>query len=285
MHPPGFVPCRKEQCARDWVIPASLGCRVSFVILLTGASRVLALASLCYHLQQHCTPCAVHQVVAYIQGWPVRACFFVALLTIVAPQGARYNASTDTIRSRLRMLDAEPDVVILTYCSWRGLSTSGEEVWFSSSQDGNCEAERKRADMAEFEFSKLLLHSAFCAILAGEGAHSYRLFEAMSAGCIPVVRMLCSCVTVSSSRLLPQVIGVDAVAALPFATVIEWPKIAVLQPATSHAALKALPAKLRAIPIDRRYVIVLLLREVASRLKVVPDARWRTGACALSNAT
>lgn len=49
-----------------------------------------------------------------------------------------------------------------------------------------------------------------------------------------------------------QVLGLDAVASLPLAGVIDWESMAVLHSDTSSAGLRALETRLRAIPASVR---------------------------------
>ena len=78
-----------------------------------------------------------------------------------------------------------------------------------------------------YDFETLMLRSRFAAVLPGEGTHSYRLYEALQAGSIPV--------------LLGR-------SARPLDGLIKWEDIAVLQEDTSALALQYLEARLRLIP-------------------------------------
>jgi len=78
-----------------------------------------------------------------------------------------------------------------------------------------------------YDFETLMLRSRFAAVLPGEGTHSYRLYEALQAGSIPVLLG-------RSSR--------------PLDGLIKWEDIAVLQEDTSALALQYLEARLRLIP-------------------------------------
>jgi hypothetical protein len=78
-----------------------------------------------------------------------------------------------------------------------------------------------------YDFETLMLRSRFAAVLPGEGTHSYRLYEALQAGSIPV--------------LLGR-------SARPLDGLIKWDDIAILQEDTSALALQYLEARLRLIP-------------------------------------
>jgi len=78
-----------------------------------------------------------------------------------------------------------------------------------------------------YDFETLMLRSRFAAVLPGEGTHSYRLYEALQAGSIPV--------------LLGR-------SARPLEGLIKWDEIAILQEDTSALALQYLEARLRLIP-------------------------------------
>jgi hypothetical protein len=80
-----------------------------------------------------------------------------------------------------------------------------------------------------YDFETLMLRSRFAAVLPGEGTHSYRLYEALQAGSIPV--------------LLGR-------SARPLEGLIKWEEIAILQKDTSALALQFLEARLRLIPIN-----------------------------------
>jgi hypothetical protein len=80
-----------------------------------------------------------------------------------------------------------------------------------------------------YDFETLMLRSRFAAVLPGEGTHSYRLYEALQAGSIPV--------------LLGR-------SARPLEGLIKWEEIAILQEDTSALALRFLEARLRLIPVN-----------------------------------
>lgn len=71
---------------------------------------------------------------------------------------------------------------------------------YYAATDSDCAAEDAAAQAASFD--DLMLSSQFGLVVEGEGSHSYRLYEVMAAGAIPVV------------------IGEDAVAALPLQEVV-----------------------------------------------------------------
>ena len=75
------------------------------------------------------------------------------------------------------------------------------------------------AQAASYDYDSLLLDSKFAAVIAGEGTHSYRLYEALQAGAVPVV------------------LGDTP---LPFSHIIPWEKIAVIQPDVSREGLQVL---------------------------------------------
>jgi hypothetical protein len=74
-----------------------------------------------------------------------------------------------------------------------------------------------------------MLSSRFAAILPGEGTHSYRLYEALQAGAIPVL------------------LGLSA---RPLEPLVDWPSIAVVHEDTSAAGLEYLAARLRLLPAE-----------------------------------
>jgi hypothetical protein len=80
-----------------------------------------------------------------------------------------------------------------------------------------------------YDFETLMLRSRFAAVLPGEGTHSYRLYEALQAGSIPVLLGRC---------------------ARPLEGLIKWEEIAILQEDASALALQFLEARLRLIPIN-----------------------------------
>lgn len=107
-----------------------------------------------------------------------------------ACQGARYRESLTPVRTSLRALDNDHDILIVTYCGWPGQLPSGDEVWYTSMDDADCVHDTRRAHSTNetLDYEALLLRSRFAAVVVGEGAHSYRLYEAMAAGAVPVVR-------------------------------------------------------------------------------------------------
>jgi len=98
------------------------------------------------------------------------------------------------------------------------------------------------------DFETLMLRSRFAAILPGEGTHSYRLYEALQAGSIPV--------------LLGR-------SARPLDGLIKWDDIAILQEDTSALALQYLEARLRLIPTST-------LTIMQKRGRIVFDAHFST---------
>jgi hypothetical protein len=133
-------------------------------------------------------------------------------------------------------------------------------VNISSSRAPECAT--LHAEAAAADYDALLLGSRFAFVLPGEGTHSYRLYEAMQAGAVPVV-------------LGPS--------ALPLPELINWDAIAVRQEDTSEHGMAALVRRLRAMPADRvqalqdagRLVFESHLRDLPTQL----EATW--GALAL----
>jgi hypothetical protein len=80
------------------------------------------------------------------------------------------------------------------------------------------------ADAAKYDFDELLLDSKFTVVLPGEGTHSYRLYEALQAGSIPIV------------------LGESL---LPLEHLIDWTRIAVIQRDASPRGIQALIDALR----------------------------------------
>jgi len=99
-----------------------------------------------------------------------------------------------------------------------------------------------------YDFETLMLRSRFAAVLPGEGTHSYRLYEALQAGSIPV--------------LLGR-------SARPLDGLIKWDEIAILQEDTSALALQYLEARLRLIPTST-------LTIMQKRGKIVFEAHFST---------
>jgi len=99
-----------------------------------------------------------------------------------------------------------------------------------------------------YDFETLMLRSRFSAVLPGEGTHSYRLYEALQAGSIPV--------------LLGR-------SARPLDGLIKWDDIAILQEDTSALALRYLEARLRLIPTST-------LTTMQRRGRIVFEAHFST---------
>lgn len=106
-----------------------------------------------------------------------------------------------------------------------------------------------------FDFETLMLRSRFAAVLPGEGTHSYRLYEALQAGSIPV--------------LLGR-------SARPLDGLIKWEDIAILQEDTSALALQYLEARLRLIPTST-------LTMMQRRGRIVFDAHFSTLSAQMSS--
>lgn len=100
----------------------------------------------------------------------------------------------------------------------------------TSSRAPECAQLHAEAAAADYEYDALLLRSRFAFVPPGEGTHSYRLYEALQAGAVPVL-------------LGPS--------ALPLPELINWDAISVRQEDTSERALAALVRRLRAIPPER----------------------------------
>jgi hypothetical protein len=139
-------------------------------------------------------------------------------------------------RDRLAALHNGVDVIVALTCTFPAVSctcvnvthTSGcppaEPTVTRTSSGAGCNEMDAQAE--EWEFEELLLQARFTAVLPGEGSHSYRLYEALQAGAIPVV------------------LGESA---LPLEHLLPWGDFAVVQRDVTPAALAQLPARLRAI--------------------------------------
>jgi hypothetical protein len=134
------------------------------------------------------------------------------------------------IRHYLRDLHNGRDVIMALTCSAMSVSCGPDkkpqlsvtmEAPYCSALD---------AEAARFPFDDLMLNSRFVAVVPGEGSHSYRLYEALGAGAIPVM------------------IGESA---LPLSEIIAWEDIAIIQRDASPAALEDLVQRLRTIPASR----------------------------------
>ena len=90
-------------------------------------------------------------------------------------------------------------------------------------------AEWTREANMRWDYDELMLNSRFAAVLPGEGTHSYRLYEALQAGAIPVL------------------LGASA---RPLEPLINWADIAVIQEDVSPAGLEYLAARLRLLPAE-----------------------------------
>ncbi len=159
--------------------------------------------------------------------------------TLLSFKGARYDSFKYPAvydRERLRPLHNGRDIVIALYCSTvnnfcckEGGTDCGTPVNFAV--DDMCEADE--ANSRRYDYGHLLHSSTFCIVAPGAGYHSYRLYEVLQAGCIPVV------------------VGDSA---LPFegvASPITWSRIAVRLDERKHS-LDELPALLHSITLKER---------------------------------
>lgn len=120
-------------------------------------------------------------------------------------------------RNRISSIHNGRDVLILVACHADG--------WLPV-VDGECDEQQRRLDTHSYE--ELLLNSMFSLVPEGTAPHSYRLFEVMQAGSIPVI--------VSDDFVLP----------LP--DLIDWRQISIHLPI---AEIERLPALLRSLPAER----------------------------------
>lgn len=151
-------------------------------------------------------------------------------------KGARYAEADElphlAVRSKIRGLHNGRDVIIATYCNWVAQDCiSGRTVTWHGAEDADCAAENARA--AQYDFNDLLQYTQYALVLAGEGTHSYRLYEALGAGAVPVV------------------LGA-AVQSLPFPQLIDWRQIAYVVEDDSAESVARLPVLLRSIPQNTR---------------------------------
>jgi len=112
--------------------------------------------------------------------------------------------------------------------AWRNASMS--TTFIGTERAAGAGASTEQAD-SSVDFDLLLHRSSFAAVVPGEGTHSYRLLEVLQAGAIPVV------------------IGASAT---PFADLIRWDRIGVVQRDSTHSALLELMERLRTMPLRFR---------------------------------
>lgn len=141
------------------------------------------------------------------------------------------------------------DIIIAVSCS--GLSpecsgptpASGQRPQQNISTASFPECYSLTTEARQYEYADLLLKSRFAAVVPGEGTHSYRLYEALQAGSIPVLLG-------SSAR--------------PFDGLIAWSSIAVVWTDTSPQGLKLLELTLRTL--SQSHQPMLQKMQVAGRL-------------------
>lgn len=155
--------------------------------------------------------------------------------TLAVFKGAKYDAHAghpSAARSALwEVAQAHSDVTVALTC-WQSASDCGslERRPLHSSSDSRCGTWQAEAESVDY--SELLLASRFAFVVAGEGAHSYRVLEALAHGSVPVVLRW---------------------AALPLSGPggVDWTRLAVLWQDTSVAGLGRLVEHLRRIPPRR----------------------------------
>ena len=128
-----------------------------------------------------------------------------------------------------------PDVRVVLTCAGEApacgaAGAGGARLRTTTSRDARCSEWEAEAVAPSADFAALLLAARFAAVAPGEGTHSYRLYEALQAGAVPVL------------------LG-DAAAHPPLANTLPWARAAVLQRDTSPEALAALLLRLRAAPL------------------------------------
>ena len=150
-------------------------------------------------------------------------------------KGALYDMPQDHHafpRLTLRSLHNGQDIVIALHC-WAlapdcaaaATSEASQPLRnYSTSSASQCAT--LTAEAANYDFESLMLRSRFSAVLPGEGTHSYRLYEALQAGAIPVL------------------IGASA---RPLEPLIKWSEVAIIHEDSSPLALQFLEAQLRLI--------------------------------------
>ena len=135
-----------------------------------------------------------------------------------------------SVRQRLAALHNERDVLIGLSCWTLSLPCSCrngahcEAVNASTSMDARCA--EWGATAASIDFETTMLKSRFALVAPGEGAHSYRLYEALQAGAIPVL------------------LGASAA---PLDELIDWDRAAVVHKDVTEVGLTALMDRLRRI--------------------------------------
>lgn len=154
------------------------------------------------------------------------------------------------VRETLAQVHNGDDVIIAVTCSSPAMSllpchfaTPGSTFATSTSEQGcpppkptvtttnpgDVRCAQWDAAAAAIDYDQLLLRAKFAAIAPGEGTHSYRLYEALQAGAIPVL------------------LG-DSVA--PLHHLLPWERFAVIQRDVSLPALRNLVTNLRGAPAD-----------------------------------
>ena len=157
---------------------------------------------------------------------------------LVSFKGARHDLPSmhpAHARNLLPRIHNGDDVIIATYCSFVTVDCHTNNTSVMASSQDKAYLQQCRGHTAasrDLEYLPLLLESQFTIIMPGEGTHSYRLLEAMSAGSIPV--------------LLGE-------SAAPFRDVIDWDAVAVVQRDVSVAGIEALPERLRRISMSERW--------------------------------
>lgn len=179
-------------------------------------------------------------------------------------KGALYDLPPShfaSVRNVLPALHDGADVIIATTC-WHVAPKCGCPVGSPDCGSLNVTTSRAHACAGAqayaggIDYDALMLNSRFVFVAPGEGTHSYRLYEALQAGAIPI--------------LLGE-------SAAPLPELIHWPDLAIIQLDTSLSALQALVALLRTLPPARldamqaagRIVFDNNLRDLPSQLQSV----------------
>ena len=183
-----------------------------------------------FHLTRYETPAGEAGRTAPMKARPILASF----------RGTAYgfpDSHWASVRERLLAVHNGKDVIIALSCHDvvpDCLCLRGQEFG-SESAPKNCGTQTisfsKNASCSDWEayhattdFDKLMFTSKFAIVAPGEGTHSYRLYEALGAGAVPVL------------------LGASVA---PFDELIDWPQAAVVWPDDSPAGLKRLISVLR----------------------------------------
>ena len=154
-------------------------------------------------------------------------------------KGSRYSQSCPSVRTLLpRLHDPLQGIIISTKC-----------YHWPPEDNTPCDLLPEATHWAEYSYEALITNSLFCLVPEGCGSHSYRLFEALSLGCIPVVL---------ADHYVP-----------PYRTLVEWKEIAIFFPVSQY---QALPKFLRSLPPQRISLMRRKGMEVYDKHFSSPDA-------------